>query len=75
MKAARIYLLFHVFLITSVLVNAFDPITTAVTVGICASLGRTIYNYFHERCDSKWIAFNVTGKHGVICHDVYVLTL
>ncbi|XP_028274278.1 torsin family 1 isoform X2 [Parambassis ranga] len=61
MKAARIYLLFHVFLIASVLVNAFDPITTAVTVGICASLGRTIYDYFHERCDSKWIAFNVTG--------------
>ncbi|XP_070706454.1 torsin family 1 isoform X2 [Pempheris klunzingeri] len=61
MKAAHFYLLLHVFSTASVLVNAFDPITTTVVVSVGAALGRTIYDYFHERCDPKWISFNVTG--------------
>ncbi|XP_039978803.1 torsin-1B-like isoform X2 [Xiphias gladius] len=61
MKAARIYLLLHVLLTTGLLVNTFDPFTTTVVIGIGATLGRTIYNYLHESCSSKWIAFNATG--------------
>ncbi|XP_076613867.1 torsin family 1 isoform X2 [Chaetodon auriga] len=61
MKAARLFLVLHVFSTAGVLVNTFDPITTTVVVGVGATLGRTIWNYFHERCDSKWIAFNATG--------------
>lgn len=63
MKATRLCLLLHVFATASVLVSAFEPITTTVVVGIGAMLGRTIYNYLHERCDPKWIAFNATGEH------------
>lgn len=62
MKAAQIYLLLHVFLIASVPVNAFEPVTTTLFVGaVSATLGRTIWNYFHESCDQKWIAYNATG--------------
>ncbi|XP_072227361.1 torsin family 1 isoform X2 [Leuresthes tenuis] len=61
MKVVHGYLSLHIFLTASVLVNAFDPITTTVVVGLGASLGRTIYNYLHESCDRKWIAFNATG--------------
>ncbi|XP_070780533.1 torsin family 1 isoform X2 [Enoplosus armatus] len=61
MKVAHLYLLLHSFLTACVLVNAFDPITTTVVVGVGATLGRTIWNYFHESCDPKWIAFNSTG--------------
>ncbi|GAA6219265.1 torsin-1A-like isoform X2 [Lates japonicus] len=61
MKAARIYLLLHILSTTGVLVNTFDPFTTTVVIGVGATLGRTIYNYLHESCDSKWIAFNATG--------------
>ncbi|KAF1371451.1 hypothetical protein PFLUV_G00278110 [Perca fluviatilis] len=61
MKAAHLYLSLLVFSSASVLVNTFEPITTTVVLGIGAALGRTIYNYLHESCDSKWIAFNATG--------------
>ncbi|XP_071322747.1 torsin-1A-like isoform X2 [Trachinotus anak] len=61
MKAARLYLLLHMLLTSGVLVNTFDPVTTTVVIGIGATLGRTIYNYLHESCDPKWIAFNATG--------------
>ncbi|XP_008302302.1 torsin family 1 isoform X2 [Stegastes partitus] len=61
MKTAHLYLLLHVLSTASVLVNAFDPITTSVIVGLGATLGKTIYNYLHESCDKKWIAFNATG--------------
>lgn len=44
------------------LVNAFDPITTTVVVGVGAALGRTIFKYFKETCDPKWIAYNATGE-------------
>lgn len=62
MKATHLYLLLHVFLSTSVLVSTFEPFsTTALVVGIGATLGRTIYNYLHESCEPKWIALNATG--------------
>lgn len=61
MKTTHLYFLLHVLSTAGVLVNAFDPITTTVVVGIGATLGRTIYRYLHESCDSKWIAFNATG--------------
>lgn len=62
MRARHVYVLLHICLTVGVLVNAFDPITTTVVIGIGATLGRTIYNYFRESCDSKWIAFNATGE-------------
>lgn len=55
--------------VASVLVNAFDPFTTTVVVGVGATLGRTIYNYFRESCDAKWIAFNATGEGVGLCRD------
>lgn len=61
MKSTDIYLLFHVFLTISVVTNAVDPITTTVVVGLGATLGRTIWNYLHEHCSSKWIDYNATG--------------
>ncbi|XP_035996283.1 torsin-1A isoform X1 [Fundulus heteroclitus] len=61
MKVAHICLWVHVSLAASGLVNAFDPITTTVLVGFGATLGRTIYRYFQETCDPKWIAYNATG--------------
>ncbi|XP_068562715.1 torsin family 1 isoform X2 [Cebidichthys violaceus] len=62
MNAARLYLSLHVFLSAGVLVHTFEPISTTVFIGVgLGTLGRTIYNYLHESCDSKWIAFNETG--------------
>lgn len=63
MKATHLYLLLHILLSATALVRTFDPVTTTVVVGLGATLGRTIYNYLHESCDSKWVAFNATGEH------------
>lgn len=62
MKTMQLYLFLYIFTTAIVLVHTFDPFTTSVVVSLGAALGRTIYNYLHERCDSKWIAFNATGK-------------
>lgn len=64
MKVAHICFWFHVSLTASGLVNAFDPFTTTLVVGLGATLGRTIYKYFQENCDQKWIAYNTTGEVG-----------
>ncbi|XP_054612827.1 torsin family 1 isoform X4 [Dunckerocampus dactyliophorus] len=61
MKSAHVGLWLHVLSTTAVLVSAFDPFTTTVLVGVGAALSRSIYNYLHENCDHKWIAFNATG--------------
>ncbi|CAN9504400.1 unnamed protein product [Ophioblennius macclurei] len=61
MRLARVFLLVHAFATSGLLVHAFDPVTTTVIVGVGATLGRTIYNYFRESCDSKWINYNSTG--------------
>ncbi|XP_057674447.1 torsin family 1 isoform X2 [Corythoichthys intestinalis] len=61
MKAARACLWLHILSTVASLVGAFDPITTSIMFGIGAALSRTIYNYLHESCDHKWIAFNSTG--------------
>ncbi|KAM9841272.1 torsin family 1 isoform 2-T2 [Aulostomus maculatus] len=61
MKAAHLSLLFHVFSVVAVLVSTFDPITTTVVVGIGATFGRRIFNYFHESCEPKWVSFNASG--------------
>ena len=42
--------------------DAFEPISTTLAVGVSAALGRTIYNYFHESCDPKWVQLNATGE-------------
>ncbi|XP_044190604.1 torsin-1A-like isoform X1 [Thunnus albacares] len=60
MKAAHIYLLLHVLSTVSVLVNAFDPITTTVVIGVAAFFWGTFYHHFHENCDPRWIAYNAT---------------
>uniref|UniRef100_A0A3B3DI81 Torsin n=1 Tax=Oryzias melastigma TaxID=30732 RepID=A0A3B3DI81_ORYME len=41
--------------------DAFDPLTTTVVVSVGAALGRTIYNYLRETCDSRWLTYNSTG--------------
>ncbi|XP_044031305.1 torsin family 1 isoform X2 [Siniperca chuatsi] len=60
MKVAHLFLLYF-YSTAFVLVNTIDPITTTVVVGVSATLGRTIWNYLHENCNPKWIAFNATG--------------
>uniref|UniRef100_A0A8C7JM40 Torsin family 1 n=1 Tax=Oncorhynchus kisutch TaxID=8019 RepID=A0A8C7JM40_ONCKI len=62
MKATyKAYFVYYV-LISSVFVNAFEPISTTFVVGLgVAAVGRKMYNYVYESCDSKWIAFNSTG--------------
>ncbi|XP_026209920.1 torsin family 1 isoform X2 [Anabas testudineus] len=61
MKTTRLYLFLTIFSTIALLVDTFEPVTTAVVIGIGATLGRTIYNYLHESCDSKWIYFNATA--------------
>lgn len=53
--------------IACVVADAFEPFTTTVVVGLGVTLGRIIYSYSQESCDSKWVAFNATGElvHGV----------
>lgn len=63
MKVAHLYLLLHIFSSACVLVNAFEPITTTVVLGVGATLGGIIWKYLNEKCDQKWIAFNSTGEH------------
>lgn len=53
-------------LIANLVVNAFDPISTTIAVGATAALGRTIYNYFHESCDPKWVQLNATGENWAV---------
>ncbi|XP_064828307.1 torsin-1A-like isoform X2 [Oncorhynchus masou masou] len=70
------YFVYYV-LISSGFVNAFEPISTTFVVGVgvgLAAVGRTIYNYVYESCDSKWIAFNSTGKNfasQLIAENIY----
>ncbi|XP_035628388.1 torsin-1A-like isoform X2 [Oncorhynchus keta] len=64
MKATYATYFVYYVLISSGFVNAFEPISTTFVVGVgvgLAAVGRTIYNYVYESCDSKWIAFNSTG--------------
>ncbi|XP_068190648.1 torsin-1A-like isoform X2 [Antennarius striatus] len=61
MRAAHKYLLLYILTTSCVVVNTFDPVTTTVVVGFGATLGRTIWNYLHESCEPRWIAFNATG--------------
>ncbi|CAL8277348.1 unnamed protein product [Merluccius merluccius] len=49
------------FCVANLVVNAFEPVSTTIAIGATAFLGRTIYNYFHESCDPKWVQFNATG--------------
>lgn len=54
----------HFILITSVIVQAFEPITTTIVTGVgVATLGSKLYNYLFETCNAHWIGFNGTGKH------------
>ncbi|XP_077477998.1 torsin family 1 isoform X2 [Stigmatopora argus] len=60
MRAARGFLWLHILMIVASVVGAFDPFTTTIMFGIGAAVSRGIYNYLHESCDSRWIAFNST---------------
>ncbi|XP_008323903.1 torsin family 1 isoform X2 [Cynoglossus semilaevis] len=61
MKPARLFLLMYVCVTCCVLVNSFDPFTTTVFIGVGATLGRQIYHYLRESCNSNWIDFNAKG--------------
>uniref|UniRef100_A0AAY5F2S7 Torsin n=1 Tax=Electrophorus electricus TaxID=8005 RepID=A0AAY5F2S7_ELEEL len=52
--------LFHFILISSVVVHAFEPISTTIVAGL-GTLGKKLYNYLFETCDDNWIGFNATG--------------
>ncbi|KAM4611873.1 torsin-1A-like [Polymixia lowei] len=55
MKTTYKTVLLHV-LMTGVVVNAFDPVTTVCAVGV--ALLAAGYIVSNERCDSSWITFN-----------------
>ncbi|XP_056146715.1 torsin family 1 isoform X2 [Lampris incognitus] len=57
--------------IASVVVNAFDVFTASFVVGVGAALGRSIYNYLHESCDSRWLKFNATGLEADLQRKLY----
>ncbi|XP_023999394.1 torsin-1A-like [Salvelinus sp. IW2-2015] len=64
MKATYATYFVYYVLISSGFVNAFEPISTTFVVGAgvgLAAVGRRVYNYVYESCNSKWIAFNSTG--------------
>lgn len=67
------YLCLFILLTTRVPVDAFDPISTTVVVGVCATLGRSLWNYLTESCDSRWIAFNATGEHVAFQFGLYLV--
>lgn len=67
MKTKHMYLSLYVLSAVAVLANSFDPVTTTVLVGVGAGLGRTIWNYFQESCQPKWISFNSTGERLCVC--------
>ncbi|CAK6963648.1 torsin-1A-like [Scomber scombrus] len=60
MKAVQTYLLLYVFLMTSVLVNTFDP---KLIFDRMADNMRKMWQIFkgQESCDSGWISFNAAG--------------
>ncbi|XP_053196153.1 torsin-1A-like [Scomber japonicus] len=60
MKAVQTYLLLYVFLMTSVLVNTFDP---KFIFDRIADKLRKLWQIFkgQESCDSDWISFNSAG--------------
>ncbi|KAM9437969.1 torsin-1A-like isoform 1-T1 [Salvelinus alpinus] len=64
MKATYATYFVYYVLISSGFVNAFEPISTTFVFGAgvgLAAVGRRIYNYVYESCNSNWIAFNSTG--------------
>ncbi|XP_004074571.1 torsin-1A isoform X2 [Oryzias latipes] len=61
MKFVHVLWVLNALLIAGTPVDAFDPITTTVVVSFGAALGRTIYNYLRETCDSRWLTYNSTG--------------
>lgn len=69
--------LLHYILITSFIVDAFEPITTTAVFGAGACyLGNKLYKFLYETCDDTWIHFNSSSKFKrvvltiVYCHDV-----
>ncbi|KAM8744455.1 torsin-1A-like [Acanthopagrus schlegelii] len=58
MKAVRIYLLFHVIMTTSVLVNTVNPFERMF--GFFQKFWKKVYNP-QESCDSTWISFKAEG--------------
>ncbi|KAL2100052.1 hypothetical protein ACEWY4_004446 [Coilia grayii] len=52
--------LLHYFLITSCIVDAFEPVTTSAFFGVAGVgyLGNKLYKYLFETCDDQWIRFN-----------------
>lgn len=62
MKIAHMLWVLNALLTAGPLADAFDPLTTTVVVSVGAALGRTIYNYLRETCDSRWLTYNSTGE-------------
>lgn len=73
MKTKRMYLSLYVLSTVAVLANSFEPVITTVLVGVGAGLGRTIWNYFQESCEPKWISLNSTGERLCVCLHVQLL--
>ena len=68
MKAVRIYLLFHVIMTTSVLVNTVNPFEGMF--GFFQKFWKKVYNP-QESCDSTWISFKAEGE-ACKCEDSHV---
>ncbi|XP_060746369.1 torsin family 1 isoform X2 [Tachysurus vachellii] len=58
----RASLVLYFILIPSVIVQAFEPISTSILTGAgVAALGKKLYNYLVETCNEHWVGFNKTG--------------
>uniref|UniRef100_A0A4W4EM36 Torsin family 1 n=1 Tax=Electrophorus electricus TaxID=8005 RepID=A0A4W4EM36_ELEEL len=56
--------LFHFILISSVVVHAFEPISTTIVAGLgAAALGKKLYNYLFETCLQEDLEEKLFGQH------------
>lgn len=56
--------LLHCILISGLIVEAIEPVSTSLLVGTGAAyLSKKLYYYVYETCDENWVNFNATGEN------------
>lgn len=66
----------HCLLISGLVVEAIEPVSTSLLLGTGAVLGRKLYRYLYETCDENWLNFNATGEHLIsMCVTVYLVMI
>jgi len=71
MKARPWTFLLHCILVSGLIVEAIEPVSTSLLVGTgAAMLGRKIYRYLYETCDENWVDFNATGENVITMYTI-----